>query len=170
MNLLFRFFWCWLSNISARQDMFDPGRQTYRVWLHDMGWRTHLPNFRFLSFMELGRFQHWRRIRHQLKRSPGIPLIAAQEMVYLRPVGLFSRLTLQTELLGWDHKYVVFRHDFYVGDTLVATGLVKEACVAKGKVIAPDDIFQAESPEDTARLQACWQALHAEIRRHSGSR
>ncbi len=168
MNLLIRFFLLWLFGGQKYHSQSANIRQSYRIQPHDMGWRNHLPNFRFLSFMELGRFQFWRGIKHELKRPAGMRLIAAQDMVYIRPVGFLARL--DTTLLGWDKKYVYFRHDFYVGKKLVATGIVKEACVAKGSVLSPDDIFSGNSPQSAACIVESWQQLQAEVRSASGPR
>jgi len=170
MNLFIRLLMRWLLSINQQVSLSDVQRQHYRIQLHDMGWRTHLPNFRFLSFMELGRFSYWRSIRSELKRDTGMRMIAAQEMIYIRPVGLLARLTMDTCLIGWDQKYVYFRHDFYVGKKLVATGVVKEACVVKGSVIAPDEVFRGESPREAAGLLESWQKFQSEIRSASGSR
>ena len=170
MNLLIRFFLLWLFSGQTQHSQSDTVRQSYRIQPHDMGWRNHLPNFRFLSFMELGRFQFWRGLKSELKRPAGMRLIAAQDMVYIRPVGFLARLDMETTLLGWDKKYVYFRHDFYVGKKLVAIGIVKEACVAKGSVLSPDDIFSGESPQTAAGIVESWQQFQAEVRSASGPR
>ncbi|MEK9765475.1 MAG: thioesterase family protein, partial [Thalassolituus sp.] len=119
MNLFIRLFVRWLLSRNQRLVPGAVSEQHYRILPHDMGWRNHLPNFRFLSFMELGRFSYWRGIRDELKQSTGMRLIAAQEMIYIRPVGFMARLKMETSLIGWDQKYVYFRHDFYVGNKLV---------------------------------------------------
>lgn len=170
MNLFIRFFWRWLRILSVRQPLSAVVTQSYRIWPHDMGWRTHLPNFRFLSFMELGRFQFWYGVRHELRAPAGARLIAAQDMVYIRPVSFLARLEMTTELLSWDSKYVYFRHGFYVGKTLVATGLVKEACVVKGSVISPVNVFSGEPPQDAASVVDNWQQLHTALRSLPGRR
>ena len=170
MNLLIRFFLLWITSRGVRHQRDEVVRQSFRIQPHDMGWRNHLPNFRFLSFMELGRFEFWRGIRGDLKSSTGMRLIAAQDVVYIRPVGFLAKLTMDTTLVGWDNKYVYFRHDFYVRSKLVATGVVKEACVVKGSVVAPNDIFSGESPQSAAGIVESWQRFQAEVRSASDLR
>ena len=164
MNLLLRFLFLWLTSYGVRYQLNTVVRQYYRVQPHDMGWRDHLPNFRFLSFMELGRFEFWRGVRGDLKSTIGTRLIAAQDMVYIRPVGFLARLAMDTTLAGWDQKYVYFRHDFYVRGKLVAIGMVKEACVIRGSVVNPCDILGAESPQEANDLLLSWQHFQAEVR------
>lgn len=143
MNMLIRFFLLWLAGKTDR-GLTDTGSLTYRIQLHDMGWRNHLPNYRFFSFMELGRFDAWRGIKSELNHKPGLRMIAAQDMVYIRPVSFLAKLRMDTTLLSWDEKYVYFQHDFYVKNFLVATGLVKEACIYRGKKLAPKEMFTGE--------------------------
>ena len=61
MNLIFRALITLLQAYwgGAKGELFQPIQQGYRVWLHDLGWRDHLPNYRVFSFMELGRAKLW---------------------------------------------------------------------------------------------------------------
>jgi acyl-CoA thioesterase FadM len=170
MNLFVRFFWCWVQIKNKKHAVDVLIKQHFRIWPHDMGWRLHLPNFRFLSFMELGRFHYWYGVKSELKRASGSRLIAAQDMVYIRPVSFLAKLDMATYALGWDEKYVYFKHDFYVGKSLVATGLVKEACVANGAVISPNDIFCGETPQETGSLLESWRVMQAEVKALSDPR
>ena len=170
MNLFLRFFWLWIRTLSLQHVYSDTVRQGFRVWLHDMGWRTHLPNFRFLSFMELGRFQYWQGVRSELRGPTGMRMIAAQDMTYIRPVGFLAKLEMTTCLLTWDNKYIYFRHDFYVGKTLVATGLVKEACVVKGSVKSPSEIFCGQPPQNAAGAVEHWLQMQSALRNQTDRR
>ncbi|TNC91554.1 MAG: hypothetical protein CSH36_09075 [Thalassolituus sp.] len=170
MNLFIRFFWCWLSGLGLRHDDAAAPELSFRIWPHDMGWRLHLPNFRFLSYMELGRFRYWYGVKHRLQTSPGTRLIAAQDMVYIRPVAFLAKLDMTTRMVARDRKYVYFQHDFFVGKTLVATGMVKEACVVQGSVISPDEVFCGEAPQDAAQVVEAWAQMHTALRGISGRR
>ena len=161
MNMLIRFFLLWLAGKTDR-GLTETASLTYRIQLHDMGWRDHLPNYRFFSFMELGRFDAWRGFKGQLKQKPGLRMIAAQDMVYIRPVSFLAKLRMDTKLLSWDEKYVYFQHDFYVKNTLVATGLVKEACIYRGKKVLPDDLLADDAP--VTDVTAYWSQLQQGIR------
>ncbi|HBS42637.1 MAG TPA: hypothetical protein DEA26_08145 [Oceanospirillales bacterium] len=161
MNMLIRFFLLWLAGKTDR-GLFSTASLHYRIQLHDMGWRDHLPNYRFFSFMELGRFDAWRGYKTELKQKPGLRMLAAQDMVYIRPVAFLAKLRMDTRLLSWDEKYVYFQHDFYVKNTLVATGLVKEACIYRGKKVAPPEMFDGEPP--LTDVVEYWSALQNGIK------
>jgi acyl-CoA thioesterase FadM len=137
---------------------------------HDMSLRDHVPNFRYSSFAELGRFQFWQSLESEI--NPGLfnVLVAAQQFIFIRPVRLFSRLELDTRLISWDRKYFYFRHDFYVQDKLVATGLVKEAVIFSGKIILPEKITRESAPAHAERVAAAWQELQVEIQNTPCSR
>lgn len=89
-------------------------------------------------------------------------MIAAQDFIYLRPLSPFSRFRCDTQLLGWDDKYLYFRHNFYCRNTLVGIGLVKEACLIKGQVVKPKYILGQDPQGDT--VIDAWQALQQQIK------
>lgn len=138
MNLFFRMWWVIFQAKKASAISFlAPVSLNFRVWLHDLGWRDHLPNYRVFSFMELGRFALYNGSRMTQLKEYGFRMIAAQDFIYLRPIGPFQKFEMTTELLSYDEKYFYFRHNFLVKNKLVGIGLVKEASVKIGKVIPP---------------------------------
>jgi acyl-CoA thioesterase FadM len=164
MNLFFRLLICWIASKKSRHNLSDELRQTFRILPHDMSMRDHVPNFRYSSFAELGRFQFWQSL--ESKRNIGIfnVLVAAQQFIYIHPVRLFSPLGLDTRLIGWDQKYFYFRHDFYVKDKLVATGLVKEAVMFAGQIIEPEQMTGQSAPAHAKSVVAAWRDLQDAIR------
>lgn len=158
MNLFGRLFYilfsAWFSQKIERDALVQ---NHFRVWLHDLGWRDHLPNYRFFSFMELGRFSFWHGTRLATAGTYKTRMIAAQEFIYLRPIAPFTKFRCDTTLEGWDHKYFYFRHNFYVKDKLVAVGLVKEACLKNNKVVSPLEILGVQ--EQSTEVIAAWQLL-----------
>lgn len=62
-------------------------------------------------------------------------MIAAQDFTCLRPVSPLAKFRCDTQLIGWDHKYFYFRHNFYVKDKLVGIGLANVAAASEGLII-----------------------------------
>lgn len=142
MNLIFRMIIIiFLARKKKCQKLLDQTSNTFRVWLHDLGWRNHLPNYRVYSFMELGRFDLWHGSKIALTGQYHIRMIGAQEFIYLKPMSVFKRFSMTSEIIAWDKKYFYFRHDFYCDENLVGIGLVKEACLKSGKVVEPISII-----------------------------
>lgn len=111
----------------SNEDLFRPFSRSYRVLPHDMGFRDHLPNYRYLSFIEINVTAWLYKILKQ-NGMGGLSLdwiISMQEMVYLKEIKFLDKMTVTSALEGWDEKYVYFQHHFYVKDTLMAVGLTK---------------------------------------------
>lgn len=113
------------NNVSA--DLFQPFSRSYRILPHDMGFRNHLPNYRYLSFIELNVTGWLYKIlkKNQLGGLSMDWIISMQEMVYLKEIKFLDKMTVTSALEGWDEKYVYFQHHFYVKNTLMAIGLTK---------------------------------------------
>jgi acyl-CoA thioesterase FadM len=170
MNLFLRLLICWIASKKRRHNLSDKLRQTFRMFPHDMSLRDHVPNFRYSSFAELGRFQFWQGLESKINVGVFNVVVAAQQFVYIYPVRLFSRMELDTRLISWDRKYFYFRHDYYVKDRLVATGLVKEAVVFSGKIIVPQEMTGQSAPENAESVVAAWRDLQVEIQNSSYNR
>ena len=154
MNLFFRMWWViFQAKRAAAISFLNPVSLSFRVWLHDLGWRDHLPNYRVFSFMELGRFALYNGSRLTQLKDYGFRMIAAQDFIYLRPIGPFQKFEMTTELLSYDEKYFYFRHNFLVKGKLVGIGLVKEASVKKGKVVPPSLLVNQLSKQLDGDLQ-----------------
>lgn len=116
-----------------------PTVRYYRVLPHDMGFRDHLPNYRYLSFIELN-VTHWMTVCcHQQGIKPLKWVMAMQEMIYLKPIQFLSKIMLSSAVAGWDHKYVYFEHRFYVKNKLMGVGMTKFVLEGKkGKRYTPE--------------------------------
>lgn len=145
MNLFFRMI---MIIFSARRGesvtLVTKRSDHFRVWLHDLGWRDHLPNYRVFSFMELGRFGIWHQSRLALSGRYSLRMIAAQDFVYLKPIRPFQAFSMTTEILSWDDKYFYYQHKFFCAKKLVAIGLVKEVVLKSGKAVAPVALLNAD--------------------------
>lgn len=148
MNMLLRFFI--MTSLLTRQlnqqsirarlsteVLTAPIVRGYRVLPHDMGFRNHLPNYRYLSFIELNITQWLMTCCHQKSIDNLHWVIAMQEMVYLKEVKFLDKLTVSSTLVGWDKKYVYFEHQFFVKQQLMAVGMTKFVLMKKTEKCAP---------------------------------
>ncbi|WP_201536910.1 acyl-CoA thioesterase [Psychrobacter immobilis] len=136
MNMLIRFFI--MSSLLKQQlkqqsvterlsieTLTAPTVRHYRVLPHDMGFRDHLPNYRYLSFIELNVTRWLMACCHQKGIKPLNWVIAMQEMIYLKQINFLDKMTLSSAVAGWDHKYVYFEHRFFVKNQLMSVGMSK---------------------------------------------
>ncbi|WP_182407094.1 acyl-CoA thioesterase [Psychrobacter sp. GP33] len=149
MNMLVRFF-IMVSLLKQQQKqqamvhmslelVTAPTLRDYRILPHDMGFRTHLPNYRYLSFIELN-ITHWLlACCYQTNRKSLRWIIAMQEMIYLKEVKFLDKMSVSSQVVGWDNKYVYFTHQFFVKNQLVAVGMTKVVLVSKQGACPPSD-------------------------------
>ena len=151
MNMLLRFFIMTTllkqqlkqASVQARlsdEQLFAPVVRHYRVLPHDMGFRNHLPNYRYLSFIELNITRWLMTCCHQKGISGYEWVIAMQEMVYLKEIKFLDKITVSSRLAGWDHKYVYFEHHFLVKNQLMAVGMTKFVLMNDNGKVAPSGL------------------------------
>ena len=136
MNMLIRFFimvnllkqQLKQQSVSERlsvEILTAPTVSHYRVLPHDMGFRDHLPNYRYLSFIELNITNWLMACCHQKGIKNLGWIIAMQEMVYLKEIKFLNKMTVNSMLVGWDNKYVYFETRFFVKSQLMGVGMTK---------------------------------------------
>ena len=113
------------DNSEQLDQLFTPFERSYRILPHDMGFRNHLPNYRYLSFIELN-ITGWLIRCCQRQGIANLRwIISMQEVVYLKEVRFLDKMSVVSKLEGWDEKYIYFQHHFMVKNTLMAIGMTK---------------------------------------------
>ncbi len=156
MNMLLRFWFLLLqiyTGFVKPAAVGDAVVRSYRILLHDLGWRDHLPNYRFLSFVELNITQ-WVKMQTGVKK--GAWLMATQEIMYLKPMLPFSRFTISSQLIGWDLKYFFMRHEFRVKGKLTGISVCKIMLLDNKKPVSPALITgqEAHITDEISSLQS----------------
>ena len=148
MNMLLRFFIMVsllkqqlkhepMSETISFETLIAPTVRNYRVLPHDMGFRDHLPNYRYLSFIELNITNWLMTCCHQKGIKNLGWIIAMQEMVYLKEIKFLNKMTVNSVLVGWDKKYVYFETRFFVKHQLMGIGMTKFVLTDKKGKCAP---------------------------------
>lgn len=103
-----------------------------RVSLGDLDTNFHMNNGRFLTVMDLGRFDLLLRtgLWDVVRSTGGVPILAAAQIRYRQPLNYRQRFTLTTEVVGWDARWVFIeqRFLFRTGEhhgRVAAIGIVK---------------------------------------------
>lgn len=151
MNLYLRYFLLALNNLmqQEKQVAFEHTLEM-SVLLHDIGFNDHLPNYRYFSFMELGRAQFWHKSRLNWSGRYTRRVIAEQSIKYINEIRPLEKIQIKTHVTGWCDKYVSYRQEFYSGEKLKATATVKEALFRGKKRIDPARLFSDLSIEYNA--------------------
>ena len=129
MNLYFRVlgvllrFWTG----TRRADPLGPSALSLRVWPNDLDPNRHLNNGRYLTLMDLGRFDltlHSGLMREIIRRR-WMPVLGDATITFQRPLKLFQRFTLTTTIVGWDEKWLYMEQTFERNGKRAATAMVK---------------------------------------------
>lgn len=137
----------------SRLGILDPSSIVMRVWPNDLDIQMHMNNGRYLSLMDLGRIDLLVRsgFAREARKRGWFPLVGAALVEYRRPLKVFERYSLTTQLLGWDERWFYLEQRFARGGKLVATATVKAMIrSAAGAVPAAEGVsaigFHASSP------------------------
>ncbi len=145
MNLYFRLLLVLLKAITAKKiTPLTPSTITFRVLPFDCDINGHLTNARYLSFMDLGRTYYVGQLKliGKLLKKKWLPVVASNEISFIRPAKPFKKITLTTQLLTWDEKYQYFYHRFNSNNQIIATALVKTAAYSKKGTVPMNKILQ----------------------------
>ena len=145
MNLYFRLLWLLLTGRrKGPADVLDEMELTFRVLPNDLDVNMHMNNGRYATIMDLGRIDMMQRIglfRHVVKNK-WMPILAAEELQFLRPLKLFQTYTLATRLLHWDDKWFYFEQKFRSNDKEIARAVVKTQ-LRKGRMkVSAEEIME----------------------------
>ena len=90
-------------------------------------------------------------------------IIASQQMTYLKQGRLLDKVTLNSQVLGWDSKYFYFRHEFVVKNKVIAVALTKFVLMADGEILPTTTI--ADKDEQHHPVITSWQNNLADIKK-----
>lgn len=105
----------------------DVARTPFRVWPHDLDLNGHMNNGRYATLMDLGRMDLMARAG-LLRRILGArmhPVVTAQHLLYRRSLDPFAAFVLETEVIGWDERFVYMEQRFVRDGRLHARGLMQ---------------------------------------------
>lgn len=154
MNLLFRLL---LLVFGARRrpplGPLDESVVPMRVLPTDLDANGHMNNGRYLSLMDLGRFDLTIRaglLRAALRRG-WRPVVGSILIRYRRSLDPFQRYELRTRAVCWDEKWIYLEQRFERDGELAAVALVKALFVGKGGSVPTREFlasvgFTADSP------------------------
>lgn len=148
---------------------FDDSVVSFRVWPLDLDTNGHLNNGRYLTLMDLGRWDLTGRmgVLAHARRERWMPVVAASTIRYRKSLGPFQRYDLRTRLLGWDGKAFFFQQTFERGGEVHATAAVRAVLLRKGGRVPPQEAVDLlekglASPPLPAWVQLWARALEAQ--------
>jgi len=131
MNLWLRILWLLLCTPFRKklEAPFGVSKLNWRVLPNDLDTNLHMNNGRYLTMMDLGRFDLILRmgLLGQARRRKWIPVLTAAKVRFRRELKLFQGYRLETRIVWWSDTHFVMEH------RMITAGLdakEKVACIA----------------------------------------
>jgi acyl-CoA thioesterase FadM len=162
VNLYFRLLKLILSRFFFRQPLKLLGTSVVegRVWPTDIDNNLHMNNGRYLTLMDLGRFD-WILSCGYLGlclKKRWFPIVGALKILYLKPLRPFEKFQLKTRVLGWDAKWI------YVEQTFEVNGVLCSKSVLQGLFHGPQGKVSTDEWMKAAGYQKSSPKLPANVR------
>jgi acyl-CoA thioesterase FadM len=144
MNLIFRMLLTIFSaNRASRLMPLDMASKSMRVLPTDLDVQMHMNNGRFLSIMDLGRVDLMVRLGFWgIARKRGwYPLVGSVKTDYRRPLTVFQKFDMTTQIVGWDDRWVFVEQQFLSGGKQCARALFKTMIRCKEGLVTPQEVM-----------------------------
>ena len=128
MNLYLRLILVLLrARFGNAVDPLDVVRTPFRVWPHDLDLNGHMNNGRYATLMDLGRVDLMARagLLGRILAAKMHSVVTAQHLLYRRSLAPFRTFILETQVIGWDDRFVYIEQRFLREDALCARGIMQ---------------------------------------------
>ena len=91
---------------------FEASRLNFRVLPNDLDTNLHMNNGRYLTIMDLGRFDLILRmgLLKAARRNKWMPVLSAAKVRFRRELRLFQKYRLETRIVWWSGSHFVMEH------------------------------------------------------------
>ncbi|MBM3607661.1 MAG: thioesterase [Alphaproteobacteria bacterium] len=131
MNLWLRILLLLLGTpFRARLDaLLGVSKLNMRVWPNDLDTNLHMNNGRYLTIMDLGRFDLILRmgLMKEARKRKWIPVLSAANVRFRRELRLFQKFRLESRIVWWSGSHFVMEHRLVSAG---ADGREQLACIA----------------------------------------
>ncbi|MEM6811796.1 MAG: acyl-CoA thioesterase [Pseudomonadota bacterium] len=129
MNLFFRFIYLLIRRAFRKksQSIFEPCETDFRVNIMDIDLNFHMNNGRYLSLMDLGRFDLMMKagVFLDLIKKGYYPVVTSQVIRFKKSLAPFQKFKIVSKIECWDEKDTYIVQTFISDDVVYAEGFVK---------------------------------------------
>jgi acyl-CoA thioesterase FadM len=125
---------CWRPRLDPLAKVSTP----LRVYPNDLDGNLHLNNGRYLTLMDIGRFDLTLRtgLMRAMLKNRWYPVLAGAVIRFRRPLNPFDRFMMTTQIVWWDERWLFLEQRFEKDGELCARAMVK-AVFRRGKRSLP---------------------------------
>lgn len=131
------------KNKPPTHQLYDEVTKSCRVGLTDIDFNMHLNNAKYFKYMDLARLEHllatgmlWKMIAARIN-----PVIAHNEISYIRELRTWQRFTVSARVVGADDKYLYYEQRFMSEGKLCTHSFMRIACLHQGKSRPMAEVF-----------------------------
>ena len=97
-----------------RLDVEAVSRSDFRVWPTDLDVLRHMNNGKYLSIMDVGRFDLMQRngVLAVFRRENWYPVVVGQTISYRKSLNPWKKFTIESKILGFDEQAVYMEQRF----------------------------------------------------------
>ena len=136
MNLYFRVLWVLIASFFKPKisSILDTSILKFRVLPNDLDFNMHMNNGRYLTIMDLGRFDLTLRagLLQTMLRQKSVPILGSSTIRYRLPLMPFQTYELHTRLITWDEKWAYMEQRFIIADQGPKHGAIAAYALVKG--------------------------------------
>lgn len=138
-------------------------RSAFRVWPTDLDLLRHMNNGKYLSVMDIGRFDLIQRngVLAVFRRENWYPVVVGQTISYRKSLNPWKTFTIESRILGFDEQAVYMEQRFVRPDRSGAPEIYAKAYVRArilrrstaqrpGGVVAVDEIIEKTGADRSA--------------------
>ncbi|WP_205881119.1 thioesterase family protein [Leucobacter insecticola] len=116
MHMLFRTVWhiLFVGPRGRRLGFSDMSRSRFRVWPTDLDLLRHMNNGKYLSIMDIARFDLIQRngVMSLFKSEGWYPVVVGQTISYRKSLNPWQRFWIESRILGFDEQAVFMEQRF----------------------------------------------------------
>ena len=136
MNLYFRVVWVLISSFFKPKilSILETSVLKFKVLPNDLDFNMHMNNGRYLTVMDLGRFDLVMRagLMKIMLKQKSVPILGSATIRYRLPLMPFQSYELHTRIVSWDDKWAYMEQKFVIADKGPKHGAVAAVALVKG--------------------------------------
>ncbi len=159
MHLIFRTLFFFLRPKGSDLAITDVSRVDFRVLPTDLDVMGHMNNGVYLSIMDLGRMDLFRRsgVWAKIVRVRMLPVMANESITFRKSLQPWQRFTIETRIVGYDAKSLYAEQQVVVAGEIYARATMRLRFTRRGEGAVTIAEFAAVTGVDTAnRPPAPW--------------
>lgn len=162
MHMLPRTLWhLWFVGPRGRRIGFEQvSRSRFRVWPTDLDVLRHMNNGKYLSIMDVARFDMMQRTDtlRVFKEQEWYPVVVNQTITYRRSLNPWQRFWIETRILGFDEQALYVEQRFVRPDAqrrpeVYARAYVRARILRRSGGVVPVDEIIEKTGADPERLR-----------------